>query len=84
MTEGSKKDNEMIKRQFTRLRSLLGQKEEEFLRGMSENYQRNCEEAKFCSDVIDKVIKSYTAVRQTVDNTLKKEDLTVLNEFRKR
>lgn len=74
----------MIKRQFTRLRSLLGQKEDEFIRTMNENYQRNCEQAKYCSDIMEKLIKSYTTTRQSVDNTLKKDDLTVLNEFSKK
>ncbi len=33
---------------------------------------------------MEKLIKSYTLVRQSIDATLKKDDLTVLNEFSKK
>ncbi len=33
---------------------------------------------------MEKLIRSYTTVRQTIDNTFKKDDITVLNEFSKR
>lgn len=74
----------MVRRQFAKLKATVQQKEDEVLRAMSENYQRNCEEAKYCSEVMEKIIRSYTAVRQTIDNTFKKDDITVLNEFSKR
>jgi hypothetical protein len=48
---------------------------------IDQNYERNCEESKNYSLMMDKIIDSYNNTRKNIDNTLKKDDVTILQEF---
>jgi hypothetical protein len=40
--------------------------------------KKNCEESKNYSLMMDKIINSYNNTRKNIDNTLKKDDVTIL------
>lgn len=51
---------------------------------INSNFERSCEEIKHHGSSMDKFVEGYNAVRRNIDITLKRDDLTVLQEFNKR
>lgn len=54
------------------------------LRGCDTNLERNIEILRNEAVASDKTLESIATVKRSIDQTLKKEDLTVLQEFNKR
>ena len=80
----NKRDQEFIRKKLTQLKALVSEKEKELLRGCDTNLERNVEILRNEATASDRTLDSIAGVKRNIDQTLKKEDLTVLQEFNKR
>ena len=80
----NKRDQDFIRKKLTHLKAIISEKEKQLLRLCDGNLERNCDILKAEASSSDKTLEVLMAVKRNIDNTLKKEDLTVLQEFNKR
>jgi hypothetical protein len=82
--EENKRDHEFIRKKLTHLKAAISEKEKELLRSCDSNLERNCDILRNEAGSSDKSLDVLMNVKRNIDATLKKEDLTVLQEFNKR
>jgi molecular chaperone GrpE (heat shock protein) len=83
-TEENKRDQEFVRKKMAQLKAAINEKEKDLLRSCDANLERNCEILRSEASAAEKSLEVIAGVKRNIDSTLKKEELTVLQEFNKR
>ena len=79
-----KKDKELIHEQFHSLMLILQEKEKEFQRTLDHTHENNSNIVRGQINECERIIDNYNGVRKNIDMTVKKDELTILQEFSRR
>ena len=83
-TDESKRDQEFIRKKMNQIKAIVSEKEKELFRSCDGNLERNCDILKGEATNSEKSLEVISGVKRNIEQTLKKEDLTILQEFNKR
>ena len=77
-TEQNKRDQDFIRKKLSQIKAVLNEKEKELQRACDSNLERNQEILRSQVSASQKALDSIAIVKRNIDQTMKKQDLTVL------
>ena len=84
MNEENKRDIHSIKEQFNTLRNILNEKQKQFQRTLQNYYEGNAGIVKGEVHDCDKTLQQHGHVKKNIDTTMRKDDLSILQDYNKR
>jgi hypothetical protein len=82
--EQSRNDQEYIKKKMTHLKNVLSEKEKELVKAAENNLDKNMERVRHEEALAERTLSEIMGIHRSIDATLKKEDLVILQEYSSR